>query len=199
MRKLAIFISAALLLFTAAPASALVYENYVGHQYVGEGQEYFFYFDLAYNNYGWTNSSLRLANDAAVGPDNIPLTSAFVNVDLYSVDRAWEEATIRLFAFDDGSTYKLYDSDFDRSRYTDDILNLELDISHTSFINDPWGVLGIKATVEWRNGNYNDFAIKQVGIGGETGPAPVPEPATMLLLGTGLIGIAGIGRKKFKK
>jgi hypothetical protein len=48
--------------------------------------------------------------------------------------------------------------------------------------------------------NTGGEPLEVKGFGSYTsGQSPVPEPTTMLLLGSGLVGLAGFGRKRFKK
>ena len=45
---------------------------------------------------------------------------------------------------------------------------------------------------------YNDKELSNMIVYGDPGDTPVPEPATMLLFGTGLAGLAGVARRRKK-
>jgi hypothetical protein len=81
----------------------------------------------------------------------------------------------------------------DTGDYTDDI--------NASYLED--GSFSIISASLWGDFYIDQSVLEIIYNPGASiatsGSAPVPEPATMLLLGSGLIGISFVGRKKFFK
>lgn len=57
--------------------------------------------------------------------------------------------------------------------------------------------IGIRVQSVGVSSGSREGSAKYIGTPGQNNP--VPEPATMILLGFGLVGIAGVSRKKYKK
>ena len=161
------------------------------------------YHDTAHYAFGIYDGSGNYAEVFAQG--NTSVAAAIVSFEDGLIIQ-WKDGDGNLspkttFAFS-GSTFGFYFADGDYVDYIKDITN---SIIHTDedlnggaekllcYEADP-GSFVFAGDLDG-NGDYFDIVTQAESIKA----APVPEPATILLLGSGLLGLAGISRKKILK
>ncbi len=69
--------------------------------------------------------------------------------------------------------------------------------SGTEYADDPDGAWGFRMGYGYQTINYESYDFYGLAVrSGQVSTAPIPEPATMLLFGIGLVSLAGVGRRR---
>ena len=156
---------------------------------------------------GLISGPLENASDASGhwGYDNYDLhsgpyqhgeaTTLFVNTVISTMEASVDEGPLDMFAGGEGKSFNGPDYGILSSEYSSYGINnmpyflgyavITVDLESPVWMSN-WAAFFSKI-------DSNDVVV---GFGSPT--APIPEPATMLLLGSGLIGLAFVGRKRFK-
>lgn len=166
------------------------------------------------NNYHYLS---YLQFDLSEISDDFDLSSAVLNLYIFSggtqspyvyyiPDDSWDESSINWnnrpstggqiaeqVNWDDYPDYEWVEIPLINWDYQTDLNDDTL-----SIVLAPWASGGYGPTTYYATQDYSDGSfVATLDLTGDD-TAPVPEPATMLLLGSGLIGLAGFGRR-FKK
>jgi hypothetical protein len=171
-------------------------------QFMVEGDSEDFYFDLAFTNPpgGTTTSDLTFIDDVSgYGPFGKPVDQVWASVTILSVDEEWDGFDLDVTAYSNNNTYEL-------AGYADANSNVNIHTFTFTFSGDllaawqadPFGNLKLSVFAAPAVGGFgtpNDFNLLEVGVG----VTPVPEPATMLLFGTGIASLAGVIRRRRNK
>jgi len=206
----------AMIVFMAIPAYALPYTDYVdignidpldpnsevGHTLVGWGP-------IVTPSGGWgggsSDGSLRVISSFGTG-DWASIDLEFDGIGLSTLHlegRAQDSFYVYIDA--DPSIFSGYEAGvsdipgYPAAYYPGDDQTTEYWISTTfDFTDTPLFdqhiITFLSDQTHWDGWNtYGQVAISSIGV------EPIPEPSTMLLLGAGLLGLAGFGRKKFFK